>query len=161
MKSDHAKKILAQPSDLISWLKQTARPLVFTNGCFDLLHRGHITYLEEAAALGDRLIVALNSDDSVRRLNKGPERPLNSLEDRMAVIAALHCVDAVCSFDTDTPLDLITQICPDHLVKGGDWPVEAIVGYELVTAQGGQTHSLTFKHPNSTTKLVNKILTSG
>ncbi len=158
MKRNHAKKILTSSRSINRWLENTKRPLVFTNGCFDLLHRGHIAYLEEAAALGECLIVALNNDDSVRRLNKGAERPLNTLEDRMAVIAALGCIDAVCAFDTDTPIDLINSIKPDHLVKGGDWAIRDIVGHDLVKNRGGQVHSIAFKHPNSTTRLVAKIL---
>ena len=96
-----------------------SRPLVFTNGCFDILHRGHVDYLEHAAVLGQTLLVAINGNDSVRRLDKGPGRPFNDLEDRMAVIAALECVTYVVSFDSDTPISLISQVQPDHLVKGG------------------------------------------
>ena len=160
MQSQHANKILATKNAIEHWLSNSKRPLVFTNGCFDLLHRGHVTYLEEAASLGATMIVALNSDQSVRSLGKNPDRPLNKLDDRMAVMASLACVDAVCSFDEPTPLALIELIKPEHLVKGGDWPVEKIVGFDEVNRAGGQVHSIEFKHPNSTTALVEKIRNS-
>ena len=131
--------------------------IVFTNGCFDILHRGHVQYLQQAAALGQRLIVGLNSDESVRRQQKGPERPLNDEQSRSMVLAALRCVDAVALFDADTPLELIQTIAPDVLVKGGDWSVDRIVGAELVTARGGTVHSLPFIDGFSTTGLVEKI----
>jgi rfaE bifunctional protein nucleotidyltransferase chain/domain len=133
------------------------RPLVFTNGCFDILHRGHTTYLEQARNLGASLIVAANTDASVKRQNKGLDRPLNVLEDRLAVLASLQCVDAVISFDEDTPLALIEQIKPDILVKGGDWAVADIVGAEVVKALGGSVHSIAFAHDRSTTALIEKI----
>lgn len=132
-------------------------PVVFTNGVFDILHRGHVTYLSQARALGASLIVAINGDASVRRLGKGPDRPINTLMDRMAVIAALECVDVVCAFDTDTPLELILECRPDILVKGGDWPVEKIVGAAEVLGWGGQVHSIPFLHERSTTALVQRI----
>lgn len=134
-----------------------AAPVVFTNGVFDILHRGHVTYLAQARALGGSLIVALNSDASVRRLGKGPDRPINSQDDRMAVIAALECVDLVCVFDADTPLELILLSHPDILVKGGDWPLDKIVGASEVRAWGGQVHSISFLHDRSTTSLVQRI----
>lgn len=152
-----AAAILDDSRALAAWLEQAPRPLVFTNGCFDILHRGHVSYLQSAAALGSSLIVALNTDASVRRQGKGEDRPLNTLQDRMAVIAALGCVDAVCSFDTDTPLELIRACHPDRLVKGGDWPVEAIVGCAEVRAAGGECFSIPFEFERSTTALVNKI----
>lgn len=133
------------------------RPLVFTNGCFDILHLGHVTYLEQARNLGAALIVAVNSDDSVKRQNKGDGRPINTLTDRMALLASLQCVDAVVSFDQDTPLQLIEHIRPDHLVKGGDWAEQDIVGADVVKNNGGQVHSITFKHTRSTTALLDKI----
>lgn len=142
---------------LIEKINALPRPLVFTNGCFDILHRGHTSYLEQARNLGAALIVAVNSDDSVRRQNKGPDRPLNELEDRMSVLASLQCVDAVISFGQDTPLELITLIKPDHLVKGGDWLPDDIVGADVVRQYGGEVHSLAFQYARSTTKLVNKI----
>lgn len=133
------------------------RPLVFTNGCFDILHRGHTTYLEQARNLGASLIVAANTDASVKRQGKGDDRPVNELADRMAVLASLHCVDAVISFDEDTPLNVIKQVMPDHLVKGGDWKIQEIIGGDIVTSNGGQVHSIEFQFERSTTKLIDKI----
>jgi len=150
-------RILNSASDLQHWLASVPRPLVFTNGCFDILHRGHVSYLQQAAALGSSLLVALNSDASVRRQGKGTDRPLNTLQDRMAVIAALGCVDAVVSFDSDTPLELIIRCQPDILVKGGDWPIESIVGCKEVQSNGGQCFSIAFEHDRSTTALLDKI----
>lgn len=138
-------------------MRKLAAPRVFTNGCFDILHRGHVSYLEEARALGQSLVVAVNTDASVRRLNKGSDRPVNPLEDRMAVLAALQCVDAVVPFDDDTPLTLIQALQPDILVKGGDWPVERIVGADVVLAGGGEVHSIPFRHDRSTTDLLKRI----
>ncbi|MGE5094198.1 MAG: adenylyltransferase/cytidyltransferase family protein [Betaproteobacteria bacterium] len=133
------------------------RPLVFTNGVFDILHRGHVTYLAEARALGASLVVALNSDASVRRLGKGDDRPVNPLTDRLAVVAALESVALVTWFEEDTPLARILDCRPDHLVKGGDWKPEAIVGAAEVRAWGGQVHSIPFRHDRSTTKLLSRI----
>jgi len=121
------RKILA-PADVAHWAARLARPLVFTNGVFDVLHRGHATYLARARSLGAALLVALNGDASVRRLRKGSGRPVNALEDRMALVAALESVDAVTWFDEDTPAALIAACRPEVLVKGGDWPVARIVG---------------------------------
>ncbi|MBK7085084.1 MAG: D-glycero-beta-D-manno-heptose 1-phosphate adenylyltransferase [Flavobacteriales bacterium] len=134
--------------------------IVFTNGVFDLMHRGHVTYLEEAAALGDRLVIGLNSDASVKRLGKGTDRPLNDQDSRAKVLSALRCVDAVVIFDEDTPLDLITALRPDVLVKGGDWSPERIVGADLVKAAGGSVHSLPLVEGFSTTALLTKIRAS-
>lgn len=128
---------------------------VFTNGCFDLLHKGHVTYLEKARALGQILIVALNSDDSVRRI-KGPERPLNTLADRMEVLAALECVDYVTWFEEDTPLELILKLHPKILVKGGDWKAAQIVGSSEVLSWGGWVKSLPYVEGRSTTRLIEK-----
>jgi D-glycero-beta-D-manno-heptose 1-phosphate adenylyltransferase len=139
------------------WLAALPRPLVFTNGVFDLLHRGHVTYLARARALGAALLVALNSDASARRLGKGAERPLNALEDRMAVLAALASVDAVTWFDEDTPEALIAACRPDVLAKGGDWPVERIAGAQGVIARGGRVVSIPFEHERSTTAIVARI----
>ncbi|HUW99202.1 MAG TPA: D-glycero-beta-D-manno-heptose 1-phosphate adenylyltransferase [Acidiferrobacter sp.] len=133
------------------------RPLVFTNGCFDIIHRGHTTYLEAARALGASLVVAVNSDASVRRLDKGAERPINSLEDRAAILAALESVSLVLAFDEDTPLVLIRAIRPDVLVKGGDWPIDAIVGAPDVQNYGGQVVSIPFRFNRSTTALIKAI----
>jgi rfaE bifunctional protein nucleotidyltransferase chain/domain len=130
---------------------------VFTNGCFDILHRGHVTYLAQAAALGASLVVALNSDASVRRLGKGDERPVNALADRLAVMAALECVTLVTWFDEDTPLQAILACRPEVLVKGGDWPPERIVGSGEVLGWGGAVHSIPFLHPTSTTALLDKV----
>ena len=152
---DFERKIVAR--DRLAPLLDTHRPLVFTNGCFDILHRGHVTYLAQARALGHGLLVALNSDDSVRRLNKGAERPLNPLADRMAVIAALASVDWVTWFTEDTPLETIVKIRPEVLVKGGGWPVEKIVGAAQVQASGGRVHSIPFQFERSTTALVEKM----
>lgn len=152
-------KILSQTS-LTEALKSLPRPLVFTNGCFDILHRGHTSYLEQARNLGAALIVALNTDESVRRQGKADDRPVNNLEDRLAVIASLQCVDAVIGFDEDTPLQLIEHILPDHLVKGGDWAVGEIVGGSVVERNGGTVHSLAFEFDRSTTKLIERIRSS-
>ena len=133
------------------------KPLVFTNGCFDILHRGHATYLEQARNIGASLIVGVNSDASVKRQGKGDDRPINALEDRMSVLASLACVDAVVSFDDDTPYSLIKSIVPQHLVKGGDWAIGDIVGGDIVTDNGGHVHSIAFEHDRSTTSLLEKI----
>jgi rfaE bifunctional protein nucleotidyltransferase chain/domain len=145
------------PSALASWLDALARPLVFTNGVFDILHRGHVTYLARARALGAALLVAVNSDSSVKRLDKGADRPLNALADRLAVLAALECVDAVTWFDEDTPERLIAACRPQVLAKGGDWPLERIVGAGGVQARGGRVVSIPFEHERSTTALLEKI----
>jgi len=145
------------PAGLESWIGRLARPLVFTNGVFDLLHRGHVTYLFRARALGAALLVALNSDRSVQRLGKGADRPLNPLADRLAVTAALQCVDAVTWFDEDTPEALIAACRPQVLAKGGDWPVERIAGAGGVLARGGQVVSIPFEHQRSTTDLLQRI----
>ncbi len=131
--------------------------IVFTNGCFDILHRGHVEYLQEAAALGDRLIIGVNSDDSVRRLGKAADRPLNDQDSRAKVLAALRLVDAVVIFDQDTPLELIKTIGPDVLVKGGDWKPEDIVGSDVVKKLGGEVRALKLVDGFSTTSLVEKI----
>lgn len=131
--------------------------LVFTNGCFDILHPGHVDLLQRARALGDGLLLGLNSDASVRRLGKGPERPLNSEAERAFVLAGLSCVDFVIVFDEDTPLELIRAVRPRVLVKGGDWSVEKIVGREIVQADGGEVRSLALLPGYSTTGLVERI----
>lgn len=148
---------ICPPEDLPARLGKLARPLVFTNGVFDILHRGHVTYLAEARALGAAMVVALNSDASVRRLEKGPDRPVNTLQDRLAVIAALESVSLVTWFEADTPLDLILACRPDVLVKGGDWPVERIVGAPEVMGWGGTVRSIPFRHQRSTTDLLSRI----
>lgn len=156
---DFERKIVP-PQDLaahVAELGQLARPLVFTNGCFDILHRGHVTYLAQARALGASLIVAANTDASVKRLGKGDDRPLNALENRMAVLAALECVSLVTWFDEDTPIARILDCKPDVLVKGGDWAVDQIVGAPEVRGWGGRVVSIPFLHDTSTTAMVNKI----
>jgi D-glycero-beta-D-manno-heptose 1-phosphate adenylyltransferase len=141
----------------LGWVASLTRPLVFTNGVFDILHRGHVTYLSQARSLGASLVVALNSDVSARRLGKGADRPLNSLADRMAVVAALGMVSAVTWFEEDTPEALIAACRPDVLAKGGDWPVERIAGAQGVLARGGRVVSIPFEHERSTTALVQRI----
>ena len=148
---------ICPPDALQRRIRELQRPLVFTNGCFDILHRGHATYLAQARALGAAMIVALNSDASVKRLGKGDDRPVNRLEDRLAVMAALGCVDMVTWFDEDTPLARILDCRPDILVKGGDWPVDRIVGAAEVKGWGGSVHSIPFIHEKSTTALLEKI----
>ena len=148
---------ICPPDELAARVATLPRPLVFTNGCFDILHRGHVTYLGQARALGTAMVVALNSDASVRRQGKGDDRPINTLADRLAVMAALGCVDLVTWFDEDTPIERILESRPDVLVKGGDWPVEKIVGNTEVTGWGGKTVSIPFIHQKSTTALLDKI----
>jgi rfaE bifunctional protein nucleotidyltransferase chain/domain len=148
---------ICAPDDIPARLAAVARPLVFTNGCFDILHRGHATYLAQARALGASLLVAVNSDASVKRQGKGDDRPINTLEDRMAVLAALECVSLVTWFDEDTPLARVLESRPDILVKGGDWPVDRIVGAKEVVGWGGAVHSIPFIHQRSTTALLDKI----
>lgn len=148
---------ICPPEALTVRAARLPKPLVFTNGCFDILHRGHVTYLAQARALGSSLVVALNTDESVRRLGKGHDRPINPLADRLAVLAALGCVDLVTWFDEDTPLRTILQCRPQVLVKGGDWPVEQIVGAPEVTSWQGTVRSIPFFHERSTTRLVERI----
>lgn len=148
---------ICSPADLAARAAALARPLVFTNGCFDILHRGHVTYLAQAASLGAAMVVALNTDASVKRLGKGDDRPVNALEDRLAVMAALECVSLVTWFDEDTPIERILECRPEVLVKGGDWPVEKIVGCNEVRGWGGTVHSIPFIHQKSTTALLEKI----
>jgi rfaE bifunctional protein nucleotidyltransferase chain/domain len=133
------------------------RPLVFTNGVFDILHRGHVTYLDAAAALGASLVVALNTDASVRRLGKGADRPLNAEADRAALIAALGCVDMVTTFDEDTPQALIEALRPDIIVKGGDYDMATLPETASVLSWGGKAQAIPFEHERSTTRLLHKI----
>jgi D-beta-D-heptose 7-phosphate kinase/D-beta-D-heptose 1-phosphate adenosyltransferase len=143
------KKILRQ-------LRRKNKKIIFTNGCFDLLHRGHVEYLKRAKSLGDALIIGLNSDESVKRL-KGKSRPVNNLDDRAEVLAGLECVDLVTIFDEDTPLDLIGALRPDVLVKGADWKNNEIVGSELVRSYGGKVALVRYLKGYSTTSLLKKI----
>lgn len=153
-------KIVA-PAALRNSAPGLRRPLVFTNGVFDVLHRGHVAYLSRARDFGSALLVALNSDASVRRLGKGDDRPVNPLEDRMAVVAGLESVDYVTWFDADTPIDLIRDCMPEVLVKGGDWPAERIVGAAEVLARGGRVESIAFEHERSTSALLERIRRAG
>jgi len=137
-------------------LRRKGKRIVFTNGCFDILHLGHVDYLERAKALGDVLVVAINRDASVRKI-KGPDRPVNSEKDRAGVLAGLSAVDYVVFFSEDTPLKTIRSVKPGVLVKGGDWPVSKIVGADLVLARGGKVKSLKFLKGRSTTRTLQKI----
>jgi rfaE bifunctional protein nucleotidyltransferase chain/domain len=148
---------ICPPAELAERIACLPRPLVFTNGCFDILHRGHVTYLAQARAQGASLLVALNADESVRRLGKGDDRPINALSERAAVMASLECVDLVTWFDADTPLELILAARPDVLVKGGDWTIDKIVGSSEVLGWGGAVHSIPFLHQTSTTATLEKI----
>jgi rfaE bifunctional protein nucleotidyltransferase chain/domain len=148
----HSLKSLQKKLGSLSFRR---KKIVFTNGCFDLLHAGHVRYLEHAKRLGDVLVVALNSDESVRRL-KGPERPLNGLQDRAKVIAALESVDFVTAFEDDTPLHAILCLRPHWIVKGGDWKVSQIVGAREARTWGGRAKSLPFVKGKSTTALIHR-----
>ena len=150
---------ICPPAQLAERIATLPRPLVFTNGCFDILHRGHVSYLAQARALGAAMVVAVNTDASVQRLGKGDDRPINGTAERAAVLAALASVDLVTWFDEDTPLALILAIRPDVLAKGGDWAPSAIVGHEAVLAAGGQVHAIPFLHQTSTTAMLRKIRT--
>jgi len=145
---------------LVKNLRKQNKKIVFTNGCFDIIHAGHVQYLQEAKALGDILIIGLNSDASVKRL-KGAERPVNNQNDRAIVLSALKSVDYIVVFDEDTPYDLIKQIKPDILVKGGDWPENKIVGHDIVKANGGIVKSLSFRPGNSSTSIIEKMKNNG
>lgn len=137
--------------------QQSGERIVFTNGCFDILHAGHIRYLEMAAALGDRLVIGVNDDASVTRL-KGPTRPINGIDSRLFLLASLACVDGVTAFEEDTPLSLILELHPNVLAKGGDYTPETIVGATEVMGWGGQVEVIPFVEGFSTTRLENKIL---
>jgi D-glycero-beta-D-manno-heptose 1-phosphate adenylyltransferase len=151
---------IVSPENALAACAELTHPLVFTNGCFDILHRGHINYLFAARELGESLVVALNTDASVHRLGKAINRPLNPLEARVEIIAALRCVDLVTWFDQDTPEEVINLINPQVLVKGGDWPANKIVGADHVLSSGGTVHSIPFKYHTSTTGLIEKIKNS-
>lgn len=150
---------LAQATILVNAWKDRGESIVFTNGCFDLLHYGHIQYLADARELGDRLVVGLNASESVSRL-KGPHRPINDERTRAHVLAALSMVDLVVIFAEETPIDLIRALMPDFLVKGGDWKPEQIVGSDVVLDAGGEVRSLPFADGYSTTNLEQKIIES-
>ena len=148
---------ICKPQDLAARLKSLKRPLVFTNGVFDILHRGHATYLSQARAMGASLLVAVNSDASARALGKGNDRPVNALEDRLALVAALEAVTLVTWFEPETPLQLILTAKPEVLVKGGDWKPEAIVGATEVKGWGGAVHSIPLVPGRSTTSVIERI----
>ncbi|MCQ2279614.1 MAG: D-glycero-beta-D-manno-heptose 1-phosphate adenylyltransferase [Bacteroidales bacterium] len=150
--SEIEKKIITQEQ----WFRPSGQRVVFTNGCFDILHRGHAVYLAQARDLGDLLVVGLNTDASVRRL-KGPERPLNTQNDRAFLLASLACVDYVILFDEDTPENLIHTVRPDVLVKGGDYTLDNIVGADFVRSRGGIVTTISFVDGYSTTNLINKM----
>ncbi len=155
------KKVCAAPllKNILAGDKQRGKTIVFTNGCFDLLHVGHVKYLQAARQLGDLLVLGLNSDASIKRL-KGPNRPLIGQEERAHILAALDCIDYVVIFDEDTPLEVITELKPDILVKGGDYTPEGVVGRELVESYGGRVELINFVDGKSTTNIINKILES-
>ena len=144
-------------SPVITDWKTSNQKIVFTNGCFDILHRGHVEYLAKAKDLGTKLIIGLNTDDSVKRLGKSPDRPINNEETRAVVLAALECVDAIVLFNEDTPLQLIKFILPNVLVKGSDYKVETIVGYKEVTENGGEVKTIDFVEGFSTTGILKKL----
>ncbi|MBR7800725.1 D-glycero-beta-D-manno-heptose 1-phosphate adenylyltransferase [Undibacterium fentianense] len=148
---------VCEREQLLDRVKALAKPVVLTNGVFDLLHRGHVTYLAQARALGASLIVAVNTDASVRRLGKGEERPINSCEDRMAVLAALAAVDLVVAFDEDTALETVLIAKPDLYVKGGDYEMHTIPEGKAVLAYGGKVQAIHFEHDRSTTKTLQKM----
>jgi len=159
---DSATKIISR-EEAACWVReQQARGLkvVFTNGCFDLLHPGHVAFLEEARSLGDALLVGVNTDASVRRLEKGGARPVNNETDRARVLAGLSAVDRVVLFSEDTPLALITEVQPDILAKGGDYKVDEVAGREVVLARGGRVLILPFRAGYSTSRLIERIRAS-
>ena len=155
------EKIVTDLDRLREYVAALPRPLVFTNGCFDILHRGHVDYLQKAARLGASLVIGVNDDASIKRLNKGADRPINPLEDRMVILAALSCVSLVVPFAEDTPLVLIQAVRPDTLVKGGDWSTDKIVGAEFVKGYGGQVHAIPITYQRSTTALIERIRQHG
>ena len=150
----HTKESL---KTLLNQWNSENKELVFTNGCFDILHRGHVEYLCHARDLGDKLILGLNTDASVKRLGKSPERPINLENTRAIILAALECVDAIILFDEDTPLELIDFVQPDILGKGSDYKAEDIVGYDIVKAKGGKVMTIQLVDGFSTTKLIEKM----
>ena len=148
--------LLEDNIEIINRIKAKRKKIVFTNGCFDLLHVGHVRYLAQAKKLGDFLIIGLNSDSSVKEL-KGEDRPINSFEDRATLLSAIESVDSVIMFEEQTPENLIKDIVPDILVKGGDYNIEDIVGYQTVMQNGGQVKTLSFYDGYSSTNYINKI----
>ncbi|HYD62925.1 MAG TPA: D-glycero-beta-D-manno-heptose 1-phosphate adenylyltransferase [Noviherbaspirillum sp.] len=150
------KKICTR-ADLGERIKQLPKPVVLTNGVFDILHRGHVTYLAQARELGASLVVAANTDASVKRLGKGDDRPINTCEDRMAILAALESVSMVVPFDEDTALEVVQEARPDIYVKGGDYDMTAIPEGKAVLAYGGRAVAIDFEHDRSTTRLLTKV----
>ncbi|MFZ6862878.1 D-glycero-beta-D-manno-heptose 1-phosphate adenylyltransferase [Undibacterium sp. Ji67W] len=153
---DFEQKI-ASRADLAARIAALPKPVVLTNGVFDILHRGHVTYLAQARALGASLVVAVNTDASVKRLGKGDDRPINLCEDRLAVLAALEAVSLVVPFDENTALEVVQQAQPDIYVKGGDYQMDAIPEGQAVLAYGGRVQAIAFEHERSTTRLLEKV----
>lgn len=156
---DFEKKICTRAA-LEQRVAQLPKPVVLTNGVFDILHRGHVTYLAQARAQGASLVVAVNTDASVKRLGKGDDRPINQCEDRMAILAALEAVSLVVPFDEDTALEVVQQARPEIYVKGGDYDMSAIPEGKAVLAYGGRAIAIDFEHDRSTTKLLSKVRTA-
>ena len=156
---DHRDKVMSREkaAEMAASVQKGGGKVVFTNGCFDLLHAGHVRYLFQARAMGDFLVLGLNSDQSVKSLDKGSDRPLVPQDQRAEVMAGLAAVEAVVIFDEETPARLIETVKPDVLVKGGDWPVESIVGADFVQARGGEVHSIPLVQGLSTTNLAKRI----
>lgn len=154
---DPRGKVLDRATLVRRWGRPRDQTVVFTNGVFDLLHPGHVSYLAAARALGDGLVVGINTDASARRLAKGPGRPILGERDRALVVAALECVDAVCLFDEDTPTELVAELLPDVLVKGGDYTLDRVAGREVVEAAGGRVELIPFVDGYSTTDIVRRI----
>lgn len=148
-------------ADLAERVAQLPKPVVLTNGVFDILHRGHVTYLAQARELGASLVVAVNTDASVKRLGKGDDRPINACDDRMALLAALESVSLVVPFDEDTALEVVQEARPDIYVKGGDYDMNAIPEGRAVAAYGGRAVAIDFKHDRSTTRLLSKVRKNG
>lgn len=161
MRSSRAKiKSRQELREIVAQLKSEGKTVVFTNGCFDLLHPGHVRYLEKARAEGEVLVVALNSDDSVRKI-KGENRPVFSQEERCEVIGSLGCVDFVTTFEEETPQSIIEELLPAVLVKGGDWPIDEIVGRQIVESNSGRVISIDFEKEFSTSDIIGRIRRSG
>jgi D-beta-D-heptose 7-phosphate kinase/D-beta-D-heptose 1-phosphate adenosyltransferase len=148
---------ITEAQELVQSWQDDGQKVVFTNGCFDVLHRGHITYLQEAKATGDKLIIGLNSDESVRRL-KGQHRPIQCIEDRAVILEALGCVDVVVEFVEDTPAELIAELQPNVLVKGGDYQEDEIVGRDIVLSNGGEVKIIPLVEGVSTSSIISRIL---
>jgi D-glycero-beta-D-manno-heptose 1-phosphate adenylyltransferase len=154
------EKKMCVRTDLVERTRHLPKPVVLTNGVFDILHRGHVTYLAQARELGASLVVAVNTDASVKRLGKGDDRPINACEDRMAILAALESVSLVVPFDEDTALEVVQEARPDVYVKGGDYDMSAIPEGKAVLAYGGKAVAIDFEHDRSTTRLLSKVRNS-